>query len=146
MPTYEYRCAACGHAFEKFQSMSADPVKTCPSCGADQAERQISGGAGFIFKGGGFYETDYRSDAYKKSAEADKAPSGDAKADGNPDAKADAKPTETKASDAAPADKNTGERKQGDNKPAEAKPATPPPAPTKSEAAKAPPTPPPAGG
>lgn len=66
MPTYEYRCPK-GHAFEVFQRMSDDPVAKCPDCGAE-AERQISGGAGFLFKGDGFYITDYRSDDYKKKA------------------------------------------------------------------------------
>ena len=101
MPTYEYVCSACGHEFEKFQSMSAAPIKACPECGKKKAQRKISVGAGFIFKGSGFYETDYRGDAYKKAADADKAPSGDAKADAKsdtkPDAKNDAKPAETKA-------------------------------------------------
>ncbi|RYE71007.1 MAG: zinc ribbon domain-containing protein, partial [Hyphomicrobiales bacterium] len=100
MPTYEYVCNACGHRFEKFQSISAEPIKACPSCGKDEAQRQISGGAGFIFKGGGFYETDYRSEGYKKAAEADKAPSGDAKP-----AAAESKPAETKAAESKPAPK-----------------------------------------
>lgn len=60
MPTYEYRCGACGHAFEKFQSINDDPVKECPECGGDSAERIISSGAGLIFRGSGFYATDYR--------------------------------------------------------------------------------------
>jgi len=72
MPTYEYVCRACEHEFEEFQSMSAKPLKKCPECGKQQLERLIGTGAGVIFKGGGFYETDYRSDSYKKSAEADK--------------------------------------------------------------------------
>ena len=67
MPTYEYRCPACGADFEKFQRMSDEPVAECPKCGAN-AERQISGGAGLLFKGSGFYITDYRSDSYKKAA------------------------------------------------------------------------------
>jgi putative FmdB family regulatory protein len=67
MPTYEYRCAACGQEFEKFQRMSDEPVAECPSCGK-QAERRLSGGAGFLFKGSGFYITDYRSESYKKAA------------------------------------------------------------------------------
>lgn len=67
MPTYEYRCPACGADFEKFQRMSDEPVAECPKCGA-KAERQISGGAGLLFKGSGFYITDYRSDSYKKAA------------------------------------------------------------------------------
>ncbi|HSJ08660.1 MAG TPA: zinc ribbon domain-containing protein [Longimicrobiales bacterium] len=77
MPTYEYRCSN-GHQFEQFQRMSEEPVKVCTVCGAP-AERQLSSGAGLIFKGSGFYITDYRSDSYKKDASADKAPgSGDA--------------------------------------------------------------------
>ena len=67
MPTYDYQCTACGHAFELFQKMSDEPVAECPECG-EQAERQISGGAGFLFKGEGFYITDYRSEDYKKKA------------------------------------------------------------------------------
>ena len=69
MPTYEYRCAN-GHAFEQFQRMSEDPIDTCPQCGAP-AERLLSPGAGLLFKGSGFYITDYRSDSYKKAAEKD---------------------------------------------------------------------------
>ena len=60
MPTYEYRCAACGHAFERFQKISDDPVRTCPECGEDEAERLISSGGGLVFRGSGFYATDYR--------------------------------------------------------------------------------------
>ena len=67
MPTYEYRCPACGTAFEKFQRMSDEPVAECPKCGA-AAERRISGGAGLLFKGSGFYITDTRSDNYKQAA------------------------------------------------------------------------------
>ena len=66
MPTYEYRCAN-GHRFEQFQRMSEPPVDVCPECGA-AAERLLSAGAGLLFKGSGFYITDYRSDSYKKSA------------------------------------------------------------------------------
>ncbi|TVQ59776.1 MAG: zinc ribbon domain-containing protein [Phycisphaerales bacterium] len=72
MPTYEYRCTACAHEFEKFQSMKDKPVRTCPECKRKTVERLIGTGAGIIFKGSGFYETDYRSDAYKKAAAADK--------------------------------------------------------------------------
>lgn len=77
MPTYDYKCDACEHTWEEFQSIKAEPTKKCPSCGKKKAKRLIGGGAGLIFKGSGFYLTDYRSDAYKKSAEADKAPSSD---------------------------------------------------------------------
>ena len=102
MPTYDYICRACGHEFELFQQMS-DPVKRkCPDCGKPKLERLIGIGAGVLFKGGGFYETDYRSDSYTKAAEADKK-SAEAKPeaaksnDGAADSKS-AKP-ETKATD-----------------------------------------------
>jgi putative FmdB family regulatory protein len=70
MPTYEYRCKACGTEFEKFQRMSEEPVAECPECG-EAAERRLSGGAGLHFKGSGFYITDYRSESYKKAAKAE---------------------------------------------------------------------------
>lgn len=67
MPTYEYRCRECGRDFDRFQRMSDTPGATCPDCGG-RAERLISGGAGLLFKGEGFYITDYRSEAYRESA------------------------------------------------------------------------------
>lgn len=76
MPTYEYLCQACGHRFEEFQSITAEPLRKCPECGRSKLERLIGAGAGILFKGSGFYETDYRSDAYKKSAEAEKKSAG----------------------------------------------------------------------
>jgi len=77
MPTYDYVCEACKHQWEEFQSMTAAPTKKCPECGKSKAKRKIGPGAGFIFKGSGFYQTDYRSDSYKKAADADtKAQSG----------------------------------------------------------------------
>ncbi|MEE9403774.1 MAG: zinc ribbon domain-containing protein [Algisphaera sp.] len=72
MPTYDYVCDACDHAFEEFQMMSAKVLKKCPECGKAKLRRLIGMGAGVIFKGGGFYETDYRSDSYTKDAKADK--------------------------------------------------------------------------
>lgn len=72
MPTYDYRCKSCEHEWELFQSIKANPVKKCPSCGKLKAERVIGAGAGIIFKGSGFYQTDYRSESYKKAAEADR--------------------------------------------------------------------------
>ena len=71
MPTYEYRCTSCRAEFEKFQRMSEDPVAECPECGAS-AERRLSGGAGLLFKGSGFYITDYRSEGYKEAEKKDK--------------------------------------------------------------------------
>ncbi|MFO8006639.1 MAG: zinc ribbon domain-containing protein [Candidatus Brocadiia bacterium] len=61
MPTYEYRCKHCGHEFEVFQSITAEPLKECPECGGNGVERLIGAGAGIIFKGSGFYATDYKS-------------------------------------------------------------------------------------
>ncbi len=70
MPTYEYVCGTCNHDFEVFQSIKDDPVKTCPACGM-KVTRKISAGAGLLFKGSGFYITDYRSEEYKKAAQKD---------------------------------------------------------------------------
>lgn len=71
MPTYDYACKECNHRFEEFQSMTAKPFKKCPSCGRPKLQRLIGTGAGLIFKGSGFYQTDYRSDGYKQAAKAD---------------------------------------------------------------------------
>ena len=71
MPTYDYECDACGHRFELYQSISADPERKCPACKKLKLRRLIGTGAAVVFKGSGFYQTDYRSDSYKKSAAAD---------------------------------------------------------------------------
>ena len=72
MPTYEYECQKCGHQFEKFQSITAEPLKACPQKGCrGKVKRLISAGGGLLFKGSGFYITDYRSEGYKKSAKAE---------------------------------------------------------------------------
>jgi putative FmdB family regulatory protein len=99
MPTYDYRCPQCGNDFEKFQKMSDEPVADCPECGT-AAERRLSGGAGLLFKGSGFYITDYRGDSYKKAADADKGGSssggeskgGDSKGGGESKPAAESKP------------------------------------------------------
>src|SRR5947208_5623122 len=108
MPTYEYKCNSCGHRFEKFQSMSSAPIKKCPECGKTKVQRLIGTGAGLIFKGSGFYITDYRDAGYNEKAKAESgsgdvksgdvksgdvksgdAKSGDAKTDSKGDAKAE---------------------------------------------------------
>ncbi len=71
MPTYEYLCRECGYKFEKFQNMSAHPLRKCPECGGE-IKRLIGRGMGIIFKGSGFYATDYRKADYKKSEPSDK--------------------------------------------------------------------------
>ena len=74
MPTYEYQCQKCGHAFEEFQSIKADPLTNCPKKGCrGKVRRLISAGAGLLFKGSGFYITDYRSEGYKQAAKASDA-------------------------------------------------------------------------
>jgi putative FmdB family regulatory protein len=61
MPTYGYKCKKCGYTFEEFQSITADPLVKCPSCGQPSLKRLLGGGAGMIFRGSGFYQTDYKS-------------------------------------------------------------------------------------
>jgi putative FmdB family regulatory protein len=97
MPTYEYICDNCQHEFEKFQSIKAKPVRKCPKCGKLRVQRLIGAGAGIIFKGSGFYQTDYRSEDYKKAAESEKKPAGK---------DTTKKETETKAKDSKSTDKS----------------------------------------
>lgn len=103
MPTYEYKCSACSHTFEQFQSMKDAALRKCPKCGKAKLERLIGIGAAVIFKGSGFYQTDYRSESYKKAAEADK-------------------PAAPAASDSAAA---TPAKTEAASKPESAKPAAP---------------------
>lgn len=120
MPTYDYRCSACKHEFEQFQSMTAKPLKTCPKCGKKALERLIGTGAALVFKGSGFYQTDYRSDSYKKAASADtSAPTPAPTSASTPAASATAG-----ATDAKPAAKDT--KPAAETKPAKpSKPAKP---------------------
>jgi putative FmdB family regulatory protein len=92
MPTYDYECDACGHEFELFQSISEPVKRKCPECGKPKLRRLFGTGAAVVFKGSGFYQTDYRSDSYKKAAEkekssrdggGEKAPGDGAKKDGD---------------------------------------------------------------
>lgn len=104
MPTYEYKCKACDHRWELFQSMSAKPERKCPACGKAKAERLIGTGAALLFKGSGFYITDYRGDGYKKAAEADSkaAAGGGSSAGAAGGASGSGAPSETKSGAAAP--------------------------------------------
>ena len=86
MPTYDYVCDGCGHAFELFQSMTDAVKRTCPKCKAKKLRRLIGAGGAIMFKGSGFYKTDYRSESYKKGAAAD---SGGGKADSGGGKKSD---------------------------------------------------------
>lgn len=86
MPTYEYECEACGHTFDEFQSMSEPPLTKCPKCGKKKLTRLFGTGAAVLFKGSGFYETDYRSESYKKAAKADQETAKPAETNGKSDA------------------------------------------------------------
>src|SRR4051794_29050979 len=109
MPTYEYVCTKCRHEFEQFQSMADKPLTVCPkdNCGTKKwgrgkVKKKISAGAGLIFKGSGFYITDYRSDNYKEAAKKDSAASKSASEskpsdNTNPAAKSESKPAKTPA-------------------------------------------------
>jgi putative FmdB family regulatory protein len=72
MPTYDYACDSCGHRFEQFQSITAEASRKCPKCGKMSLRRLIGAGAGVIFKGSGFYQTDYRTDSYAKASKSEK--------------------------------------------------------------------------
>ena len=93
MPTYDYICDSCKHEFEAFESIKADPQTLCPSCHEKTPRRKIGAGAAILFKGSGFYQTDYRSDSYKASAKADKAPDSAPKSDSSPKSEASSKPS-----------------------------------------------------
>jgi hypothetical protein len=97
MPTYDYVCDGCGHAFELFQSMSDATKKTCPKCKKKKLRRLIGAGGAIVFKGTGFYKTDYRSESYKKGAAAD----------------ASSKPSEGKSGEKSSGEKSGGDKSGG---------------------------------
>jgi putative FmdB family regulatory protein len=105
MPTYEYVCEKCGHQFEKFQPISAKPLAVCPEdlCGLKRwgkgkVKRVIGAGAGLIFKGSGFYITDYRSEKYKEAAKKETAPTSSSAPANKPTSAGDSKPAAAKSS------------------------------------------------
>jgi putative FmdB family regulatory protein len=106
MPTYEYKCENCGHQFEEFQSMSEPALEKCPECKKKKLRRLFGTGAAILFKGSGFYETDYRSESYKSAAKADNESSGTAKSDGDKGGKSD-------TNGAAKADSGSSGKKTG---------------------------------
>jgi putative FmdB family regulatory protein len=105
MPTYDYICDGCKHEFEAFESIKADPQSVCPECHAATLRRKIGAGAAILFKGSGFYQTDYRSESYKKSAAADK-------------------PAESKPADSKPAEGSSSSSKSEPAKPSTASPSS----------------------
>jgi putative FmdB family regulatory protein len=104
MPTYDYECSACGHTLEIFQGINDPHVKKCPACGKSKLQRQFGTGAAIVFKGSGFYQTDYRSDSYKKAAKADSQKSESGKSEGgkSESGKTEVKKTESKPSGSKP--------------------------------------------
>lgn len=104
MPTYDYQCDACDHEFELFQQISEPVKKKCPECGKLKLRRLFGTGAAVVFKGSGFYETDYRSESYKKAAEKDKK-SGEKKS------------TESKSSESKSESKSSSDKKSESKKP-----------------------------
>ena len=122
MPTYDYICDACQHEMELFQNISEEPIKKCPECGKKKLRRLFGTGGGIIFKGSGFYTTDYRSDSYRKSAASDSSSSSSAssgaegKSEGKSESKGETKPeakSESKPSESKPSDSG-GKRKSKD--------------------------------
>ena len=103
MPTYDYICDACGHEFEAFESIKADPQTVCPACRAESLRRKIGAGAAILFKGSGFYQTDYRSESYKQKAKADAPSDASASAGKAPESSPTPAKPETKPSSNGPA-------------------------------------------
>jgi putative FmdB family regulatory protein len=116
MPTYDYECDACGHTFELFQGIN-DPVqKKCPACGKLKLRRLFGTGAAVVFKGSGFYQTDYRSESYKKGAEKEQ-PATESKSDGKGASKSDAKTDSKTPSEPKPASETKPAGKKKSKKP-----------------------------
>lgn len=107
MPTYDYICRACGHELEVFQSITERPKRKCPACGKSRLERRLGSGAAILFKGSGFYQTDYRSDSYRAGEKAEKS-EGKPKESGEPKPAAEPKPRAEPKPAAAP--KHTGKK------------------------------------
>lgn len=108
MPTYDYICDNCGHQFEEFQSITAGALRKCKKCGKNKLKRLIGTGAGVIFKGSGFYETDYRSESYKKGEKSEKSTA-------DKDKKSDKSTSESKDSKSGDKSKSTDKDKPGKN-------------------------------
>ncbi len=109
MPTYDYQCDACDHKFEHYQGINDDKLRRCPECKKLKLRRLIGTGAAIVFKGSGFYQTDYRSDSYNKAKAADKP----SDSGGSSDSKSSGSKSETKSSGS---DKSSPSKKSGGKK------------------------------
>lgn len=107
MPTYDYACDACGHQFELFQSITEEPKRKCPECKKQKLRRLFGTGAAIMFKGSGFYQTDYRSESYKKKAEAENK----AASESSGSSKSDSNSSGSKNSESKSSEKKTGKKK-----------------------------------
>lgn len=117
MPTYEYECTACGHKFEEWQSITADPVTKCPECKKKKVKRLLGTGGAIIFKGSGYYQTDYRSDSYKKAEKADSASSSSDSKSSESKSSSNTESAGTTSSSPAPTEKKTESKpKKNDSK------------------------------
>lgn len=116
MPTYDYRCDACDHEFELFQGINDAILKKCPKCGKQKLRRLFGAGAAVVFKGSGFYQTDYRSDSYKKKSEAEKkSESGGSSESSSSESKSgESKSSEPKAGEPKSSEGKSGRSKKGE--------------------------------
>lgn len=112
MPTYAYRCEHCYIEFDKFQGITASPLRKCPECGQLKLRRLIGTGAGIIFKGSGFYQTDYRSDSYKDAAKKDKPETATKDKTKKDKGSTDTKATQTESTTASTSSTSTTEKKK----------------------------------
>ena len=115
MPTYDYICDSCNHEFEAFESIKADPQTVCPACHEAKLRRKIGAGAAIIFKGSGFYQTDYRSESYKKGAEKDK-PASESKSESKPETKSETKSDSASKSSESKSSSTSGKKESKSTK------------------------------
>jgi putative FmdB family regulatory protein len=113
MPTYDYECDACEHKFELYQSISADPEKVCPKCKKKKLRRLIGTGGAIVFKGSGFYQTDYRSESYKKSASADSGSTSSSSDKSSSDSKSTSEASSKPKADSTPKSESTPAKSKG---------------------------------